>query len=91
MKENLSGSFVVINTYLIDDLKAIGLWTPEILNQIKLNNGIKNLNLLEVSSTTFPQELTLILFPNLKQLHILLLELSANLQKLNQYYLFEKI
>ncbi len=39
MKENLSGNFVVINKYLIQVLQANRLWTPEILNSIKLNNG----------------------------------------------------
>ena len=39
MKENLSGSFTVINRYLIDDLDKIGLWTPDILTKIKLKNG----------------------------------------------------
>lgn len=39
MKENLSGNFVVVNRYLIDDLEALGLWGPAILNKIKVNNG----------------------------------------------------
>ncbi|NDC82469.1 ribonucleoside-diphosphate reductase subunit alpha [bacterium] len=39
MKENLSGNFVVINRYLIDDLEKIGLWDNEMLSKIKLNNG----------------------------------------------------
>ncbi|MBT5856675.1 ribonucleoside-diphosphate reductase subunit alpha, partial [bacterium] len=39
MKENLSGNFIVINDHLISDLEARGLWTSEILNQIKMNDG----------------------------------------------------
>ncbi len=39
MKENLSGNFIVINRYLIDDLEKLGLWTSEMLSKIKLNNG----------------------------------------------------
>lgn len=39
MKENLSGNFVVINRYLIDDLEKMGLWDAELLGKIKFNNG----------------------------------------------------
>jgi ribonucleoside-diphosphate reductase alpha chain len=39
MKENLSGNFVVINKYLVDALSSRGLWTKDILNKIKLNDG----------------------------------------------------
>ena len=39
MKENLSGNFVVINDYLINELDKLGLWGKEILIKIKLNNG----------------------------------------------------
>jgi len=39
MKENLSGNFIVINRYLMDDLSALGLWTPAMLEKIKLHNG----------------------------------------------------
>ncbi len=39
MKENLSGNFLVVNRYLVDDLERIGLWTADTLNQIKLHNG----------------------------------------------------
>jgi ribonucleoside-diphosphate reductase alpha chain len=45
MKENLSGNFVVINRYLIDDLEKMGLWDSDILSKIKLNNGsIRDIN-----------------------------------------------
>ena len=39
MKENLSGNFVVVNRYLVDDLERLGLWNTDMLNQIKLNDG----------------------------------------------------
>jgi ribonucleoside-diphosphate reductase alpha chain len=35
----LSGEFVVINKYLVDDLVRMNLWTPEIRSQIIANNG----------------------------------------------------
>ncbi len=38
-KENMSGSFLVINKYLVDDLKALGLWTKQNLDFIKYHNG----------------------------------------------------
>lgn len=38
-KANMSGDFTVINSYLIDDLKAIGLWNDEIVERIKANDG----------------------------------------------------
>ncbi|MBD97808.1 ribonucleoside-diphosphate reductase subunit alpha [bacterium] len=39
MKENLSGSFVIINQYLINRLQALGLWNTGLLNTLKLHNG----------------------------------------------------
>ena len=39
MKENLSGNFIVINRYLIDDLERLNMWNSETLSQIKANNG----------------------------------------------------
>jgi len=39
MKENLSGNFIVINEYLVEELEQKGLWTNYILKQIKLHNG----------------------------------------------------
>lgn len=38
-KENMSGSFLVINKYLVDDLKALDLWTKQNLDLIKYHNG----------------------------------------------------
>ena len=38
-KENMSGSFLVINKYLVDDLIAEKLWNKKMLDEIKYNNG----------------------------------------------------
>ncbi len=39
VKSNMSGEFVVINTYLVDDLKKLNLWNQEMLEQIKAAEG----------------------------------------------------
>jgi ribonucleoside-diphosphate reductase alpha chain len=39
VKSNISGDFIVMNPYLVDDLKKIGLWDTEMLNAIKYNDG----------------------------------------------------
>jgi len=39
MKENLSGNFIVINKYLVDELEKLNLWTPSIIQRIKIDNG----------------------------------------------------
>lgn len=38
-RETLSGDFLVVNRYLSDELKALGLWTPEVRDAIKLAEG----------------------------------------------------
>lgn len=38
-RETLSGDFVQINKYLVQELKLAGLWTDEIRNKIKLSEG----------------------------------------------------
>jgi len=38
-RETLSGDFVQINKYLVQELKNTGLWTDEIRQKIKLNEG----------------------------------------------------
>ncbi|MBZ5702875.1 MAG: ribonucleoside-diphosphate reductase subunit alpha [Acidobacteriia bacterium] len=38
-RETLSGDFLQINRYLVTDLKALGLWTEEMRNRIKLADG----------------------------------------------------
>lgn len=39
VKANMCGEFTVINQYLVNDLKRIGLWTEEIREQIKYLDG----------------------------------------------------
>lgn len=38
-RETLSGDFVQINKYLVQELKALGLWNEEIRTKIKLSEG----------------------------------------------------
>ncbi len=38
-RETLSGEFLQINRYLVNDLKAIGLWNDEVRNEIKMSEG----------------------------------------------------
>ncbi len=39
VKSNFSGEFTVVNKYLIEDLKKIGLWNMDMLNKIKHYDG----------------------------------------------------
>ncbi|MGE3386940.1 MAG: ribonucleoside-diphosphate reductase subunit alpha [Bdellovibrionales bacterium] len=38
-RETLSGEFIQINRYLVDELKRTGLWNEEVRNQIKTQEG----------------------------------------------------
>ena len=38
-RETLSGEFMQINRYLVNDLKAKGLWNEEVRNAVKINDG----------------------------------------------------
>ena len=38
-RETLSGEFLQINNYLVEDLKAVGLWTEAVRNKIKAGEG----------------------------------------------------
>ena len=38
-RETLSGDFLQVNRYLVEELQRLGLWTEEIRNQIKLADG----------------------------------------------------
>lgn len=43
-RETLSGEFMQINRYLVSELKALGLWSEDLRNEIKLSEGsIQNL------------------------------------------------
>lgn len=39
VKANISGDFVIVNRYLVEDLKALGLWGQEMLDRIKYFDG----------------------------------------------------
>lgn len=39
VKSNLSGDFIVLNPFLVRDLKAMGLWTEEVRKQLKYFDG----------------------------------------------------
>tara|TARA_R110002050_G_scaffold49587_3_gene115098 strand:- start:813 stop:3182 length:2370 start_codon:yes stop_codon:yes gene_type:complete len=38
-RRTLGGEFIVLNKHLVKDLEEKGYWTPEIINQLKANNG----------------------------------------------------
>ncbi len=38
-RETLSGDFIQVNRYLVDELKQLGLWTEEMRNAIKMADG----------------------------------------------------
>jgi len=42
VKSNIAGEFTIINHYLIDELKALGLWNNEMVDKLKYYDG--NLN-----------------------------------------------
>ncbi len=39
VKSNLSGEFTIINRYLVAELRALGLWTNELLEKLKRSGG----------------------------------------------------
>ena len=39
VKSNLSGEFTVVNSYLVNDLKAAGLWDKAMIHDLKYYNG----------------------------------------------------
>ena len=39
VKSNVSGEFVIVNKYLVNDLKRFNLWNQDILDQLKYYNG----------------------------------------------------
>lgn len=39
VKANMSGEFTVVNSYLIQDLKKLGLWNSGMLDQLKYHDG----------------------------------------------------
>jgi ribonucleoside-diphosphate reductase alpha chain len=39
VKSNISGQFTVVNQYLVEDLKKLGLWNQTVLDEIKQHDG----------------------------------------------------
>lgn len=39
VESNISGDFTMVNSYLVEDLKRIGMWNDSILNELKFNDG----------------------------------------------------
>ena len=39
VKANISGEFTIVNRYLVENLKALGLWNDEMLDQLKYYDG----------------------------------------------------
>jgi ribonucleoside-diphosphate reductase alpha chain len=39
VKSNMAGDFMVVNDFLVEDLKALGMWTEEMLEKIKFYDG----------------------------------------------------
>jgi ribonucleoside-diphosphate reductase alpha chain len=39
VKSNLSGEFTIVNTYLVNDLKALDMWDADMLEEVKYNDG----------------------------------------------------
>ncbi len=39
VESNVSGEFTIVNKYLIDDLKKLGLWGQDMLDQLKFHDG----------------------------------------------------
>lgn len=46
VKTNMSGEFTIVNNYLVDDLKALGLWDHEMLELLKYYDG--NVQMIDV-------------------------------------------
>ncbi len=45
VKSNMSGEFTVVNQYLVEDLKVLGLWTQSMMEEIKVHDGsVQNIN-----------------------------------------------
>ncbi|MGH8229400.1 MAG: ribonucleoside-diphosphate reductase subunit alpha, partial [Steroidobacteraceae bacterium] len=52
-RETLSGDFLQVNRYLVEELKLLGLWTPELRDAVKLADGsVQNLAELPESLRT---------------------------------------
>ena len=48
VKSNMGGEYTIINEYLIDDLKSLGLWNTELSRELKLCDGaVSEINIPE--------------------------------------------
>jgi len=45
VKSNMSGEFTIVNSYLVNDLKKAGLWSQDMLDQLKYYDG--NIQMIE--------------------------------------------
>lgn len=63
VKSNVSGEFTVMNNYLVEDLKKVGLWDQAMIDEIKFRDG----DLQQISR--IPQEI--------RQKHLTAFELDA--------------
>ena len=71
VKANMSGEFTVVNDYLVKDLKKMGLWTEDMLEQLKYYDG--NINKIQ----TIPRELKALYKEVFEIDPILLLKMTA--------------
>ncbi|HEV8677576.1 MAG TPA: ribonucleoside-diphosphate reductase subunit alpha, partial [Candidatus Paceibacterota bacterium] len=39
VKSNMAGDFMVVNEFLVEDLKKLGMWNPDMLEKIKYHDG----------------------------------------------------
>lgn len=39
VKSNMAGDFMIVNEYLVEDLKKLGLWSADMLEKIKFHDG----------------------------------------------------
>jgi len=59
LRRTLAGEFVVVNKHLVDDLKAVGLWSKEMKDlMVKANGSVQNIvdipdNLKELYKTVW--------------------------------------
>ena len=54
VKSNMSGEFTVVNNYLVNDLKSMGLWSKEMLDKIKYYDG--NLDYIDEIPESFKEK-----------------------------------
>lgn len=54
VKSNLSGDFIVLNHYLVKDLKKLGLWSSALLDQLKYFDG--DINAIEAIPDTLKEK-----------------------------------